>query len=369
MPEVKKKPLQPLRVLVTGGCGFIGSNFVRHLLSVTNAEVLNLDLLTYAGNINTINDILREPRHTLVQGDIADGALVSGLLADFKPECVVNFAAESHVDRSIDGPAKFIETNIVGTFVLLEHSLAYWQTLQPSQQAKFRFLQISTDEVFGSLGEEGLFTEETPYSPNSPYSASKAASDHLVRAWHHTYSLPTITTNCSNNYGPFQFPEKLVPLMILNGLDGKPLPLYGDGGNVRDWLYVEDHCRAIWAVLRYGEPGEIYNVGGGSERTNLAVVNTICELLDELAADSPHCPHAKLKTSVTDRPGHDRRYAIDARKITTQLGWRPRETFETGMRRTVQWYVQNRDWCTAVAEDCCERERLGLGVTRGIQQK
>ncbi len=367
MPDNDTLPPQPQRVLVTGGCGFIGGNFVRHLIDESDAEVLNLDLLTYAGHVSTIDDVRDTPRHTLVHGDIADTGLVSRLLADFEPDCIVNFAAESHVDRSIDGPAAFIQTNVVGTFVLLDRGLAYWKTLTPERQAAFRFLHVSTDEVYGSLGAAGAFTETTPYAPNSPYSASKAASDHLVRAWHHTYGLPTLTINCSNNYGPYQYPEKLIPLMILNALDGKPLPIYGDGGNVRDWLYVEDHCRAIWEVIRRGTPGEMYNVGGDSERTNLEVVDTLCTLLDELVPDSPHRPHRGLKTFVADRPGHDRRYAIDASKLNAQLGWRPRESFASGLRRTAQWYLEHRAWCDEVSAHHYGRERLGLGAAPGTR--
>jgi dTDP-glucose 4,6-dehydratase len=349
-------------VLVTGGAGFIGGNFVHHLLATTDAEVANLDLLTYAGHRETLTDIESDPRYRFVQGDIADPAVVQRLIEDFRPTAVVNFAAESHVDRSIDGPGAFIQTNVVGTYTLLDRSLAYWRALDDADKAAFRFLHVSTDEVYGSLGATGAFTEQTPYAPSSPYSASKAASDHLVRAWHHTYRLPTLTTNCSNNYGPYQYPEKLIPLMILNALDGKPLPIYGDGGNVRDWLYVEDHCRAIWHVLNHGTPGEMYNVGGNSERTNLEVVDTLCALLDELLPGSPHRPHAQLKTFVADRPGHDWRYAIDASKIRAQLGWQPQESFETGMRRTVQWYLDHRDWCEAVKAGTYQGQRLGLAA-------
>ena len=349
------------RVLVTGGAGFIGGNFVHHVLGETTAEILNLDLLTYAGNLQTLADVTDHPRYRFVQGDIADVELVERLFAEFRPDAVVNFAAESHVDRSIDGPSAFINTNVVGTFNLLDRAHAFWCTLDEASRAAFRFLHVSTDEVYGSLGETGAFTEQTPYAPNSPYSASKAASDHLVRAWHHTYGLPTLTTNCSNNYGPYQFPEKLIPLMILNALAGKPLPIYGNGMNVRDWLFVEDHCRAIWAVLRSGTPGEMYNVGGNSEKTNLEVVDTLCALLDELVPGSVHRPHADLKVYVKDRPGHDWRYAIDAGKLKAELGWTPAETFASGMRRTVQWYLDNLDWCEAVKEGSYGGERLGTG--------
>ena len=348
------------RVLVTGGAGFIGGNFVHHLIADSDAQILNLDLLTYAGNLETLATIADEPRYRFVQGSIGDHALVTRLLDTFQPTAIVNFAAESHVDRSIDGPAAFIETNVVGTYNLLDCTLGYWRGLDAAARERFRFLHVSTDEVYGSLGETGAFTEQTPYAPNSPYSASKAASDHLVRAWHHTYGLPTLTTNCSNNYGPYQFPEKLIPLMILHALAGKPLPIYGTGGNVRDWLYVGDHCRAIWHVVHHGTPGEMYNVGGNSERTNLEVVDSVCALLDEMVPDSPHRPHAQLKTHVPDRPGHDWRYAIDASKLRDQLGWQPRETFASGMRRTVRWYLDNLDWCRAVQAGHYDGRRLGL---------
>jgi len=350
----------PARVLVTGGAGFIGGNFIHHLLNTTDAEVANLDLLTYAGNRETLADVAASPRYRFVQGDIADPAVVQRLIEDLRPTVIVNFAAESHVDRSIDGPAAFIHTNIVGTYNLLDRALAYWRGLDDEGRAGFRFLHVSTDEVYGSLGETGAFTEQTPYAPSSPYSASKAASDHLVQAWHHTYGLPTLTTNCSNNDGSYQYPEKLIPLMILNALDGRPLPIYGTGGNVRDWLFVEDHCRAIWHVVNHGEPGEMYNVGGNSEKTNLEVVDTLCGLLDELVPDSPYRPHAQLKTFVADRPGHDWRYAIDATKIRERLGWQPQESFASGMRRTVQWYLDNRAWCEAVKAGTYEGQRLGL---------
>ncbi|MCB1787211.1 MAG: dTDP-glucose 4,6-dehydratase [Chromatiaceae bacterium] len=354
------QPDTPPRVLVTGGAGFIGGNFIHHLIAESDAEVANLDLLTYAGNRETLVAIEDHPRYRFVRGDIADPTVVDGLINDFRPTCIVNFAAESHVDRSIDGPAAFIHTNIVGTYNLLDRALAYWRGLDDASRSAFRFLHVSTDEVYGTLGETGAFTEQTPYAPNSPYSASKAASDHLVRAWYHTYGLPTLTTNCSNNYGPYQFPEKLIPLMILNALAGEALPIYGTGGNIRDWLFVEDHCRAIWQVVNQGRPGEMYNVGGNSERTNLQVVDTLCALLDELVPDSPHRPHAQLKTFVADRPGHDWRYAIDASKIREQLGWQPLESFESGMRRTVQWYLDHLDWCEAVKAETYQGQRLGL---------
>jgi dTDP-glucose 4,6-dehydratase len=350
-------------LLVTGGAGFIGGNFVHHVIRARDARVVNLDKLTYAGNLDTLAELGGNPRHVFVQGDIGDRSLVRRLLSDYEVDAVVNFAAESHVDRSIDGPAAFVETNVLGTFNLLDCARDYWSQLGLSGKQGFRFLHVSTDEVYGSLGPTGRFTESTPYAPNSPYSASKAASDHLVRAWHHTYGLPVLTTNCSNNYGPYQFPEKLIPLMILKALDGEGLPIYGDGGNVRDWLYVEDHCRAIWRVLEAGRPGEVYNVGGDSERTNLQVVDTLCDLLDDLVPASPHRPHAQLKRFVTDRPGHDRRYAIDASKLQTELGWRPEESFESGLRRTVDWYLNHRDWCARVMDGSYRGERLGGGRT------
>ena len=349
------------RILVTGGAGFIGSNFVRSVMEESDWEVLNLDLLTYAGNRATVASLEREVRYRFTQGDIGDRALVGQLLREFRPSAVMNFAAESHVDRSIDGPAAFIQTNVVGTFSLLESVREYWTGLTGKARSSFRFLHVSTDEVYGSLGPAGRFTEETAYAPNSPYAASKAASDHLVRAWHHTYGLPVLTTNCSNNYGPYQFPEKLIPLMILHALDGRALPVYGDGGNVRDWLYVEDHCRAIGRALEGGRPGEVYNIGGDAERTNLQVVEEICSTLDDLLPESPYRPHRTLISFVADRPGHDRRYAMDACKVRRELGWRPRESFKTGLRRTVRWYLDNREWCERVQERGYRRERLGLG--------
>lgn len=346
-------------ILVTGGAGFIGGNFVHFLVEQGDVRVINLDKLTYAGNLDTLASLQDHPRYRFVQGDIGDRELVSRLLAEQRPDAIVNFAAESHVDRSIDGPADFITTNIVGSFNLLDCARAYWDALPEEAGRHFRFLHVSTDEVYGSLGTEGLFTEQTAYAPNSPYSASKAASDHLVRAWFHTYGLPVLTTNCSNNYGPYQFPEKLVPLFIHKALSGEPLPIYGDGGNVRDWLYVEDHCSAILRVLEAGRPGEVYNVGGNSERTNLQVIDTLCSLLDELVPDSPHRPHTRLKTFVPDRPGHDRRYAIDATKLKNELNWAPAETFQSGMRRTVQWYLDHRNWVGRVMDGSYRGERLG----------
>lgn len=335
--------------LVTGGAGFIGSSFVLRMRSRGAARIVNLDLLTYAGNLGNLEALESDPDHVFVRGDIGDPGLVRDLLVRHRPEAVVNFAAESHVDRSIDGPDPFIRTNVAGTFCLLKEALRYWGSVGDPSRSAFRFLHVSTDEVYGSLGlDDPPFSERTPYAPNSPYSASKAAADHLVRAYHHTYGLPTLTTNCSNNYGPRQFPEKLIPLMILNGLSGKPLPVYGDGLNVRDWLYVEDHCAAIERVLLAGRPGETYNIGGDCELTNLEVVRSICSLMDDLCPDSPHRPHVSLISFVKDRPGHDRRYAIDASKIKAELGWRPEETFETGLGKTIRWYLENADWVSSI---------------------
>jgi len=337
-------------ILVTGGAGFIGSNFVLDWLAQGDEAVLNLDLLTYAGNLENLSALQGDPRHVFVQGDIGDQALVARLLAEHKPRAVLNFAAESHVDRSIHGPADFIRTNVVGTFGLLEAVRAYWSGLNDADKAAFRFLHVSTDEVYGSL-EKGdpPFAEAKRYEPNSPYSASKAASDHLVRAYHHTYGLPVLTTNCSNNYGPYHFPEKLIPLCILNALAGKPLPIYGDGQQIRDWLYVKDHCSAIRRVLEAGKVGEVYNVGGWNEKANLDVVKTLCAILDELQPRSDGQSYATQITFVTDRPGHDRRYAIDARKLERELGWKPAETFESGIRKTVQWYLDNGAWTANVS--------------------
>ncbi len=336
------------KILITGGAGFIGSNFVLQRLREDEVGVVNLDLLTYAGNPGNLKSASEHPQYQFVHGDIGDRLLVRRLLQEHKPEAIVHFAAESHVDRSIRGPDAFIRTNIDGTFALLEEVRAYWEGLGSSERAGFRFLHVSTDEVFGSLGaEDAPFHEATAYAPNSPYAASKAASDHLVRAYHHTYGLPTLTTNCSNNYGPLQFPEKLIPLMILNARDGKPLPVYGDGKNVRDWLYVEDHCTAIATVLKGGNPGETYNIGGWNEKVNLEIVETICDLVDEMAPRGAGS-RRELITFVKDRPGHDRRYAMDARKIERELGWRPKETFETGIRKTVRWYLENEAWVREV---------------------
>ena len=336
-------------ILVTGGAGFIGANFVLDWLAASDEAVVNLDKLTYAGNLENLKSVRGDARHVFVQGDIGDPAAVDALLQQYRPRAVINFAAESHVDRSIQGPAEFIETNVVGTFKLLESVRAHWSQLPAGEQAAFRFLHVSTDEVYGSLGpSDAAFSETTPYAPNSPYSASKAASDHLVRAYHHTYGLPVLTTNCSNNYGPLQFPEKLVPLVIHNALAGKPLPIYGDGSNVRDWLYVSDHCSAIRRVLEAGRVGETYNIGGCNEKTNLEVVKTLCAILDALHPGSPVTPHASLMRFVKDRPGHDQRYAIDARKIERELGWTPAETFDSGIRKTVAWYLSNQGWVAHV---------------------
>ena len=335
-------------ILVTGGAGFIGSNFVLDWLAGSDEAVLNLDALTYAGNKENLAPLSGDPRHVFVHGDICDRALLDRLLAEHRPRALVHFAAESHVDRSIDGPGAFMRTNVDGTFTLLEAARAYWNTLSAEERSSFRFHHVSTDEVYGSLTPDApAFTEAHLYQPNSPYSASKAASDHLVRAWFHTYGLPVLTSNCSNNYGPLHFPEKLIPLMIVNALAGKPLPIYGDGQQVRDWLYVKDHCSAIRCVLAAGRPGDTYNIGGGNERTNRQIVHAVCGLLDELRPD-PAGPYSRLITHVTDRPGHDRRYAIDARKIETDLGWRAAETFESGIRKTVLWYLQNEGWAARV---------------------
>ena len=332
-------------ILVTGGAGFIGANFVLDWLGGSPEGVVNLDKLTYAGNLHNLAGVQDDARHVFVQGDIGDSALVAQLLADHRPRAIVNFAAESHVDRSIHGPEDFIQTNVVGTFRLLEAARHYWQALPAIEKEAFRFLHVSTDEVYGTLAPDApAFTEQHNYEPNSPYSASKAASDHLVRAWHHTYGLPVLTTNCSNNYGPYHFPEKLIPLMIVNALAGKSLPVYGDGLQVRDWLYVKDHCSAIRRVLEAGQAGQTYNVGGWNEKTNLAIVHTICDLLDELQPRADGRSYRAQIAHVTDRPGHDRRYAIDARKIERELGWRPAETFESGIRKTVAWYMANADW-------------------------
>ncbi len=346
-------------ILVTGGAGFIGSNFVRLALKETSGRVVVVDKLTYSGHRASLADCESDPRFAFVEADIADAAAMKACFESHRPRAVLNFAAETHVDRSIDGPGAFIHTNVTGTYVLLEASRAHAATLSPEARARFRFLHVSTDEVYGTLGESGLFSEETPYAPNSPYAASKAAADHLVRAWHETYGLPTLLTNCSNNYGPFQFPEKLIPLMILNALEGKPLPIYGDGGNVRDWLHVEDHCRGLLLVLEKGAPGGKYNIGGGNERTNIQVVDALCAALERVqpAEENPKISangkrekkaYLDLKTFVPDRPGHDRRYAIDASKIRRELGWSPSYSFEEGLLRTVRWYVDHPEWCATV---------------------
>jgi dTDP-glucose 4,6-dehydratase len=341
--------MQVKSILVTGGAGFIGSNFILQWLTTENSPVVNLDKLTYAGNLANLESISDNPLYSFVHGDIGDRLLVAELLRQHQPRAIVHFAAESHVDRSIRGPDDFVRTNVNGSFNLLEETRAYWSGLAGKHKDEFRFHHVSTDEVYGSLSPEAPgFSETTAYAPNSPYSASKAASDHLVRAYHHTYGLPVLTTNCSNNYGPYQFPEKLIPLVILNALNGKPLPVYGDGQNVRDWLYVTDHCDAIRTVLRGGRVGETYNIGGRNEKRNLEIVNVICATLDELRPDDAVVPHAKLITFVQDRPGHDRRYAIDARKIEAELEWKPSETFETGIRKTIEWYLANDAWIQGV---------------------
>ena len=338
-----------MSILVTGGAGFIGSNFVHTWLAGSDELLVNLDKLTYAGNLGNLQSLAQDTRHVFVHGDIGDRELVQALLTQHQPRAVLHFAAESHVDRSIHGPLDFIQTNVVGTCQLLESVRAYWSGLSPDVQQSFRFLHVSTDEVYGSLEPQApAFKETNLYEPNSPYAASKAASDHLVRAWHHTYGLPVLTTNCSNNYGPFHFPEKLIPLVLHNALAGKPLPIYGDGMQIRDWLFVQDHCRAIARVLDAGRPGETYNIGGWNEKPNIEVVRTLCALLDELQPRADGKSYAEQITYVKDRAGHDRRYAIDASKISAELGWRPQETFETGLRKTVQWYLDNQDWVTAV---------------------
>jgi dTDP-glucose 4,6-dehydratase len=347
-------------VFVTGGAGFIGSSVVRHLLRDTHARVVNLDKLTYAANLDSLPGADGNPHYAFEKQCICDGPSLRNLFEKYQPDAVMNLAAESHVDRSIDGPGEFIQTNIVGTFTLLQEALRYWRTLSAERRARFRFLHISTDEVFGTLGEEGLFSEETAYAPNSPYSASKASSDHLVRAWRETYELPTMVTNCSNNYGPYHFPEKLIPHMIIKGLAGESLPVYGDGRNICDWLYVEDHARALTLVLERGVVGETYNVGGRNERTNLHVVEKICDILDEVAPDTTGSRRS-LISFVADRPGHDRRYAIDASKIEQELGWRAEENFESGLSKTVRWYCENRKWWQAILDRGYQQARIGLG--------
>ena len=350
-----------MNILVTGGAGFIGGNFVLDLLALGGYRVVNLDAMTYAGNPDTLAEVADHADYAFERGDIGDRERVQALLSQYEPTAIVNFAAESHVDRSIDGPAAFVQTNVVGTLNLLECALAYWRALPLDRQDAFRFLHVSTDEVYGSLGETGLFTEETPYDPSSPYSASKAGSDHLATAWHRTYGLPVVISNCSNNYGPYHFPEKLIPLMIQKALAGEPLPVYGDGRNVRDWLYVRDHCSAILRVLEIGRVGEVYNVGGDAERENIHVVKTVCALLDERQPLADGRKRESLISYVKDRPGHDRRYAIDASKIRRELGWRPTETFESGLARTVDWYLARQDWVGRVLDGSYRMERLGGG--------
>lgn len=348
-----------MRVLVTGGAGFIGSAIVRELVLNQEAEVLVVDALTYAGNLENLSIVASNSHYRFLKANVADEAAMRQVFTNFRPDAVMHLAAETHVDRSIDGPSAFIQTNVVGTFTLLQAALEYWRKLSTSEQVSFRFHHISTDEVFGSLGSEGMFCETTAYDPRSPYSASKAASDHLVRAWWHTYGLPTLITNCSNNYGPYHFPEKLIPLMILSALEGRELPVYGDGGNIRDWLHVEDHARALIAVMQRGQPGETYAIGGKAERTNLDVVKTVCSLIDEFAFNSSRGPAEHLIRFVTDRPGHDRRYAIDGSKIEAELGWRPQESFESGLAKTVRWYLDNQEWWQRIRSGVYRGERLG----------
>ncbi len=349
-------------ILITGGAGFIGSCLVRHVVATGQWRVVNLDKLTYAGNLDSLEAVAGAANYRFVQGDIGDRALVAALLAEERPAAILNLAAESHVDRSIDAPAAFVETNVTGTFQLLDATRAYWSGLPEAERAAFRFLHVSTDEVYGSLGASGKFTETTAYAPNSPYSASKAAGDHFVRAFHHTYGLPTIATNCSNNYGPYQFPEKLIPLVTLNAIEGKPLPVYGEGTNVRDWLFVEDHVQGLLAALEHGRPGEVYNLGGDCERTNLELVETLCVIVDELCPALPVRPTRKLITLVADRPGHDLRYAIDASKAKRELGWQPKTELSAGLRHTVQWYLDNPTWVERVTSGVYQRERLGLNA-------
>ena len=349
------------RIIVTGGAGFIGSAVIRRLISTRDWHVLNLDKLTYAGNLESLATVENNPRYKFVKADICDRDHVRKIFQDYNPSGIIHLAAESHVDRSIDGPREFIETNILGTYNLLEASRAYWNNLSEPDKANFKFHHVSTDEVYGSLGDTGFFTEETPYQPNSPYSASKASSDHLVRAWHETYHLPVVTTNCSNNYGPYHFPEKLIPLVILNALEGKPLPVYGKGENVRDWLFVDDHAEALLTVFEKGKVGHTYNIGGNNEKKNIDVVKTICVLLDEMRPRAGGHKYDELITYVKDRPGHDLRYAIDANKIMRDLGWKPSETFESGIRKTLTWYLENHTWCHHVQDGSYRRERLGLG--------
>ena len=350
-----------MKLLVTGGAGFIGSAVVRYFAGQSSVDVVNVDALTYAGNPDSLAAVSQAPNYTFIKADICERDLVARIFREHKPDAVMHLAAESHVDRSIDGSADFVRTNVQGTHTLLDVARAYWSELDAPQKKRFRFHHVSTDEVYGELGDEGAFTEDTPYAPNSPYAATKASSDHLVRAWHRTYGLPTIVSNCSNNYGPFQFPEKLIPLTILNALEGRPLPVYGRGENVRDWLYVGDHVAALDLILREGEIGDTYNIGGGAEMKNIDVVRTICSLMDELSPKSK--PHAELITFVTDRPGHDFRYAINADKIDVALGWRPRETFASGLRETVTWYLANRNWWERIRSGVYRGERLGVAAS------
>ena len=363
---MKTNKLAGKRFIITGGAGFIGSSVLRHLIHNTNHHVINLDKLTYAGNLESLSSIENDTRYQFKRIDICDKQAVNKLFVDFKPDIIMHLAAESHVDRSIDGPAEFVHTNIVGTSILLEAARKYWNTLEGNAKEIFRFHHVSTDEVYGSLGEDGLFQETSVYDPSSPYSASKASSDHLVRAWHRTYGLPVVITNCSNNYGPYQFPEKLIPLVILNSLEGKPLPIYGKGNQIRDWLYVDDHARALYKVATEGKLGDTYNIGGHNEKTNLEVVHTICDILEELVPENSHSRESGnpegfrgLITYVSDRPGHDLRYAIDATKIQKELDWVPDETFESGIRKTIQWYLNNNEWCQHVQDGSYQRERLG----------
>jgi len=352
-----------MKVIVTGGAGFIGSAVIRQYINQTDHHVINLDALTYAGNLESLTPVDADPRYVFEHADICDLDAVQRIFALHQPDAIMHLAAESHVDRSIDGPAAFMQTNIIGTYNLLDVAKKYWDGLQGDRKQAFRFHHVSTDEVYGDLDETGLFTEETPYAPSSPYSASKASSDHLVRAWHRTYGLPVVITNCSNNYGHYQFPEKLIPLVTLNAVEGKPLPVYGKGNQIRDWLHVDDHARALRLVLEKGKLGETYNIGGHNEKTNLEVVKTICSLLDKRLPDSPHVPHEQLITYVADRPGHDLRYAIDADKIAQQLGWTPDETFESGIEKTIDWYLDNPEWSQHVQDGSYQRERLGVGTT------
>lgn len=353
-----------MRLFVTGGCGFIGSAYIRHVMKAAGVEVLNVDKLTYAANPKAIEAAADSKSYRFVQADIADRAAMRAQLEAFRPDAVVNFAAETHVDRSIDGPSLFVHTNVMGTAILLEEATAYWRKLEGPAKTAFRFHHISTDEVFGTLGKDGTFSETTPYQPNSPYAASKAAADHLVRAWNHTYGLPVLVTNCSNNYGPWQFPEKLIPLMIVKALLGEPLPVYGKGDNVRDWLHVDDHAEALWLVLRKAAVGESYNVGGNSERKNLDVVHTICDLVDDAVGVDAKGPRRRLVNFVSDRPGHDFRYAIDASKIATDLGWKPKQTFEEGLAGTVRWYLANRTWWQGIRDQAYSQQRLGLSGSK-----